>query len=53
MHHQVVPRLPGLAEQVVQARHFVAALVAEKGPVDDATLVVSELARPPTPYVTR
>ncbi|CAM5477528.1 hypothetical protein SVIRM249S_03716 [Streptomyces viridochromogenes] len=35
---------PGLAEQVVQARHFVAALVAEKGPVDDATLVVSELA---------
>lgn len=35
---------PGLAEQVVQARHFVGALVAEKGPVDDATLVVSELA---------
>ncbi|MFD7700348.1 ATP-binding protein [Streptomyces caelestis] len=35
---------PGLAEQVVHARHFVAALVAEKGPVDDAVLIVSELA---------
>ncbi|MEU0577728.1 ATP-binding protein [Streptomyces griseoincarnatus] len=35
---------PGLAEQVVQARHFVAAMIAEEGPVDDAVLVVSELA---------
>lgn len=35
---------PGLAEQVAQARHFVAAMVAEEGPVDDAVLVVSELA---------
>ncbi|MCZ9346446.1 ATP-binding protein [Streptomyces sp. TRM76130] len=35
---------PGLAEQVVQVRHFVAAMIAEGGPVDDAVLVVSELA---------
>jgi serine/threonine-protein kinase RsbW len=35
---------PGLVEQVVQARHFVASLVAENGPVEDAVLVVSELA---------
>ncbi|MEV5430604.1 ATP-binding protein [Streptomyces sp. NPDC052701] len=35
---------PGLAEQVPQARHFVAALLAEQGPVDDAVLIVSELA---------
>ncbi|WOI58946.1 ATP-binding protein [Streptomyces fradiae] len=35
---------PGLAEQVPHARHFVAALITERGPVDDAVLVVSELA---------
>ncbi|MFI6209368.1 ATP-binding protein [Streptomyces sp. NPDC051041] len=35
---------PGLAEQVAQARHFVASMIVEGGPVDDAVLVVSELA---------
>jgi anti-sigma regulatory factor (Ser/Thr protein kinase) len=35
---------PGLPEQVAHARHFVAALVAGRGPVDDAALIVSELA---------
>jgi len=44
MHTKWCRAFPGLAEQVVHARHFVAALVAEKGPVDDAVLVVSELA---------
>ncbi|SDE67994.1 ATP-binding protein [Streptomyces griseoaurantiacus] len=35
---------PGLSEEVAQARHFVASLLAERGPVDDAVLIVSELA---------
>jgi anti-sigma regulatory factor (Ser/Thr protein kinase) len=35
---------PGLAEEVTHARHFVASLLAERGPVDDAVLIVSELA---------
>ncbi|CQR63521.1 ATP-binding protein [Streptomyces leeuwenhoekii] len=35
---------PGLAEEVTHARHFVASLVTGRGPVDDAVLVVSELA---------
>ncbi|MEU9351595.1 ATP-binding protein [Streptomyces griseoloalbus] len=35
---------PGLAEEVARARHFVAALLSGHGPVDDAVLVVSELA---------
>ncbi|WP_309054191.1 ATP-binding protein [Streptomyces sp.] len=35
---------PGLAEEVAHARHFVASLMADRGPVDDAVLVVSELA---------
>ncbi|MDX2936369.1 ATP-binding protein [Streptomyces ipomoeae] len=35
---------PGLAEEVGNARHFVAALLGERGPIDDAVLVVSELA---------
>lgn len=35
---------PGLAEEVAHARHFVASLLAEREPVDDAVLVVSELA---------
>lgn len=35
---------PGLAEQVAHARHFVATLVTGRGPVDDAVLIVSELA---------
>ncbi|WP_123541982.1 ATP-binding protein [Streptomyces sp. HM190] len=35
---------PGLAEEVGHARRFVAALLEERGPVDDAVLVVSELA---------
>ncbi|UXY21937.1 ATP-binding protein [Streptomyces cynarae] len=35
---------PGVAEQVANARHFVAALLDGHGPVDDAVLVVSELA---------
>jgi anti-sigma regulatory factor (Ser/Thr protein kinase) len=35
---------PGLAEEVTHARHFVASLLAERGPVDDAALIVSELA---------
>jgi anti-sigma regulatory factor (Ser/Thr protein kinase) len=35
---------PGLAEEVTYARHFVASLLAERGPVDDAVLIVSELA---------
>ncbi|MER7831525.1 ATP-binding protein [Streptomyces sp. NPDC095602] len=35
---------PGLAGQVAHARHFVAALFTERGPVDDAVLIVSELA---------
>ncbi|MDX3548820.1 ATP-binding protein [Streptomyces europaeiscabiei] len=35
---------PGLPDQVVEARHFVAALLQESSVVDDAVLVVSELA---------
>ncbi|MCF2539032.1 ATP-binding protein [Streptomyces nigra] len=35
---------PGVAEEVAQARHFVAALLDGHGPLDDAVLVVSELA---------
>ncbi|WEH16934.1 ATP-binding protein [Streptomyces sp. VNUA24] len=35
---------PGLPEEVPQARRFVAALLDERGPVDDAVLIVSELA---------
>ncbi|MFE1435975.1 ATP-binding protein [Streptomyces griseoaurantiacus] len=35
---------PGLAGEVAHARHFVASLLAERGPVDDAVLIVSELA---------
>ncbi|MGV9253250.1 ATP-binding protein [Streptomyces sp. NPDC003697] len=35
---------PGVAEEVAHARHFVAALLDGRGPVDDAVLVVSELA---------
>lgn len=34
----------GLPEEVPHARHFVASLLADRGPVDDAVLVVSELA---------
>ncbi|WP_431788459.1 ATP-binding protein [Streptomyces sp. G9] len=35
---------PGLAGEVAEARHFVASLVEGHAPVDDAVLVVSELA---------
>jgi anti-sigma regulatory factor (Ser/Thr protein kinase) len=35
---------PGLPREVAQARHFVAALLADDGPAEDAVLVVSELA---------
>ncbi|MEU9923775.1 ATP-binding protein [Streptomyces griseoluteus] len=35
---------PGLVEEVAHARHFVASLTAQLGAVDDAVLVVSELA---------
>ncbi|QKW02626.1 ATP-binding protein [Streptomyces sp. NA02536] len=35
---------PGLPEEVAHVRHFIAALLQEQGPVDDAVLVVSELA---------
>ncbi|MEV6378619.1 ATP-binding protein [Streptomyces sp. NPDC051773] len=35
---------PGLPDQVAEARHFVAALLQERGVADDAVLVVSELA---------
>jgi anti-sigma regulatory factor (Ser/Thr protein kinase) len=35
---------PGLPEQVAHARHFVAALLTDRDPVEDAVLVVSELA---------
>ncbi|WP_231158333.1 ATP-binding protein [Streptomyces sp. CNZ748] len=35
---------PGLPEEVAHARHFIAALLQEHGPIDDAVLVVSELA---------
>ncbi|MFF4965280.1 ATP-binding protein [Streptomyces sp. NPDC001037] len=35
---------PGVAEEVAHARHFVAALLDGYGPVEDAVLVVSELA---------
>ncbi|MFJ3580970.1 ATP-binding protein [Streptomyces sp. NPDC090127] len=35
---------PGVAGEVAQARHFVASLVAGHASVDDAVLVVSELA---------
>ncbi|MEY9812647.1 ATP-binding protein [Streptomyces albogriseolus] len=35
---------PGLPEEVAHARHFIAALLQEQGPIDDAVLVVSELA---------
>lgn len=35
---------PGLPEQVAEARHFVAALLAEWGCVDEGALVVGELA---------
>ncbi|AKN70666.1 hypothetical protein QR97_13310 [Streptomyces sp. PBH53] len=35
---------PGLPEEVPHARHFVASLLADRGPVEDALLVVSELA---------
>ncbi|MYV39859.1 ATP-binding protein [Streptomyces sp. SID1328] len=35
---------PGLAEEVAHARHFVASLTAQLGAVDDAVLIVSELA---------
>ncbi|MFF1406374.1 ATP-binding protein [Streptomyces sp. NPDC058294] len=35
---------PGLPEEVAHARHFVTALLADRGPVEDAVLVVSELA---------
>ncbi|GAA3809329.1 ATP-binding protein [Streptomyces phyllanthi] len=35
---------PGLPEQVAEARHFVAALLEEWGGVDDAVLIVGELA---------
>ncbi|WP_406198984.1 ATP-binding protein [Streptomyces europaeiscabiei] len=35
---------PGMPDQVAEARHFVAALLQERGVVDDAVLVVSELA---------
>ncbi|MGW1586287.1 ATP-binding protein [Streptomyces sp. NPDC002386] len=35
---------PGVAEEVAHARHFVAALLDGHGPVEDAVLVVSELA---------
>ncbi|MFI9727214.1 ATP-binding protein [Streptomyces sp. NPDC052092] len=35
---------PGLAEEVANARRFVAALLDERGPVEDAVLIVSELA---------
>ncbi|MEU7302344.1 ATP-binding protein [Streptomyces sp. NPDC007206] len=34
----------GLPEEVPHARHFVASLLADRGPVDDAVLIVSELA---------
>lgn len=35
---------PGLPEQVAEARHFVAALLRERGCVDEGALVVGELA---------
>ncbi|MET7429080.1 ATP-binding protein [Streptomyces flaveolus] len=35
---------PGLPEEVPHARHFVASLLSDRGPVEDAVLVVSELA---------
>ncbi|MFE1433057.1 ATP-binding protein [Streptomyces griseoaurantiacus] len=35
---------PGVAEEVAHARHFVAALLDGRGLVEDAVLVVSELA---------
>ncbi|MEU6336325.1 ATP-binding protein [Streptomyces cellulosae] len=35
---------PGVPEEVAHARHFVAALLDGRGPVEDAVLVVSELA---------
>ncbi|MDO0926629.1 ATP-binding protein [Streptomyces sp. TG1A-8] len=35
---------PGLPEEVAHARHFVASLLSDRGPVEDAVLVVSELA---------
>ncbi|MFF7098153.1 ATP-binding protein [Streptomyces rubradiris] len=35
---------PGLPEEVSNARHFVASLLGDRGPVEDAVLVVSELA---------
>ncbi|MEV8563341.1 ATP-binding protein [Streptomyces sp. NPDC051917] len=34
----------GLPDEVPHARHFVASLLADRGPVEDAVLVVSELA---------
>ncbi|QJS10000.1 ATP-binding protein [Streptomyces argyrophyllae] len=34
----------GMPEEVPHARHFVASLLADRGPVEDAVLVVSELA---------
>ncbi|CAM5730002.1 ATP-binding protein [Streptomyces hirsutus] len=36
---------PGMAEEVAHARHFVAALLRERGPADDAVLVVSDSRR--------
>jgi serine/threonine-protein kinase RsbW len=35
---------PGLSQEVAHARHFVSALLSERGPVEDAVLIVSELA---------
>ncbi|MFJ5210707.1 ATP-binding protein [Streptomyces nigra] len=35
---------PGVADEVAHARHFVAALLDGYDPVDDAVLIVSELA---------
>ena len=35
---------PGLPEQVAEARHFVAALLRERGCVEEGALVVGELA---------
>jgi serine/threonine-protein kinase RsbW len=35
---------PGLPDQVAEARHFVAVLLGEWGSVDDAALIVGELA---------
>lgn len=34
----------GVAEEVAAARHFVASVLAERGPAEEAVLVVSELA---------